>query len=161
MNVVQSSPSHSQHKLEISADGKEIRLNIIEGCDLVLKKDIVKNCYVGEFPIEEIAEKLKHITDTEEYAKLKGSLWDALKGYMGGALVGGLIAGPVGVIGSAASAVVGGYLGYKQKVNKEARLQIFDAILTKLNAKYGIDLKKCESEESEFMVELDRNHIKS
>lgn len=149
------SPSNAQHKLIISADGKEIKLNIIEGCDLVLKKDVEKGCYVGEFPIEEIAEKLKHITETEEYVALKESTWNFLKGSVGGAITGGLTMGPLGFVGSAVGAVAGGYLAYKQKVD-EVRTHIFDAVLAKLNAKYGICLKKRESEESEFMVELYR-----
>lgn len=142
-----------QHKLRVSADGTEIKLNIFEGCDLVLKKDDKKGCYVGEFPVEEIVEKLKHITETEEYAVLKDSTWKALKGSVSGAIIGGLTMGPLGLIGSVAGTVAGGYLGYKQKED-EARTQIYDAILAKLNAKYGISLKRCESEESEFMVEL-------
>lgn len=156
-NVVSqnTSPSNVQHKLVISDDGKEIKFNIVEGCDLVLKKDVEKGRYVGEFPIEEIAEKLKHITETEEYAALKESTWHFLKGSVGGAITGGLTMGLLGVVGSAVGAVAGGYLGYKQKVD-EARSQVFEAILANLNAKYGVCLKKCESEESEFIVELYR-----
>lgn len=146
---IQSTPQ-PQHKLKISADGSEIKINIIEGCDLVLKKDATKKCYVGEFPINEIAEKLKDITESEGYA--------ALKGIIGGALSGGICGSlffPLGIT----SAVIGGYLGYKYKKH-EMRAQAFSSILAKLNAQYGICLKKSESETSDFMVELDRNNIK-
>lgn len=140
------SSSQPLHKLVMSADGSEIKINIIDGCDLVLKKDAVKNCYVGEFPINEIAEKLKDITESESYAALKGTIGGALSGGICGSMI-----FPLGV----ASAVVGGYLGYKYK-KQEIRIQTFNSILAKLNAKYGICLKKRESEESEFMVELYR-----
>jgi|GEM_PF-1505671 len=144
------STSQPHHKLKISADGSEIKINIIDGCDLVLKKDAAKKCYIGEFPINEIAEKLKDVTESEGYAALKGTI--------GGALSGGICGGlffPLGITG----AVIGGYLGYKYKKH-EIRAQAFSSILAKLNAQYGICLKKCESETSDFMVELDRNIIK-
>ena len=144
------STSQPHHKLKISADGSEIKINIIDGCDLALKKDAAKKCYIGEFPINEIAEKLKDVTESEGYAALKGTI--------GGALSGGICGGlffPLGITG----AVIGGYLGYKYKKH-EIRAQAFSSILAKLNAQYGICLKKCESETSDFMVELDRNIIK-
>ena len=144
------STSQPHHKLKISADGSEIKINIIDGCDLVLKKDAAKKCYIGEFPINEIAEKLKDVTESEGYAALKGTI--------GGALSGGICGGlffPLGIT----SAVIGGYLGYKYKKH-EIRAQVFSSILAKLNAQYGICLKKSESETSDFMVELDRNIIK-
>lgn len=144
------STSQLHHKLKISADGSEIKINIIDGCDLVLKKDTAKKCYIGEFPINEIAEKLKDVTESEGYAALKGTI--------GGAISGGILGSlffPLGIT----SAVIGGYLGYKYKKH-EIRVQVFSSILAKLNAQYGICLKKSESETSDFMVELDRNIIK-
>lgn len=145
------STSQPHHKLKISADGSEIKINIIDGCDLVLKKDAAKKCYIGEFPINEIAEKLKDVTESEGYAALKGTI--------GGALSGGILGSlffPLGIT----SAVIGGYWGYKYKKH-EIRAQVFSSILAKLNAQYGICLKKSESETLDFMVELDRNIIKS
>lgn len=146
------STSQPHHKLKISADGSEIKINIIDGCDLVLKKDAAKKCYIGEFPINEIAEKLKDITESEGYAALKGTIGGALSG----GICGSLFFFPLSIT----SAVIGGYLGYKYKKH-EIRAQAFSSILAKLNAQYGICLKKSESETSDFMVELDRNIIKS
>lgn len=146
------STSQPHHKLKISADGSEIKINIIDGCDLVLKKDAAKKCYIGEFPINEIAEKLKDITESEGYAALKGTIGGALSG----GICGSLFFSPLSIT----SAVIGGYLGYKYKKH-EIRAQAFSSILAKLNAQYGICLKKSESETSDFMVELDRNIIKS
>lgn len=146
------STSQPHHKLKISADGSEIKINIIDGCDLVLKKDAAKKCYIGEFPINEIAEKLKDITESEGYAALKGTIGGALSG----GICGSLFFFPLSI----ASAVIDGYLGYKYKKH-EIRAQAFSSILAKLNAQYGICLKKSESETSDFMVELDRNIIKS
>lgn len=146
------STSQPHHKLKISADGSEIKINIIDGCDLVLKKDAAKKCYIGEFPINEIAEKLKDITESEGYAALKGTIGGALSG----GICGSLFFFPLSIT----SAVIGGYLGYKYKKH-EIRAQVFSSILAKLNAQYGICLKKSESETSDFMVELDRNIIKS
>lgn len=80
------STSQPHHKLKISADGSEIKINIIDGCDLVLKKDAAKKCYIGEFPINEIAEKLKDITESEGYAALKGTIGGALSGGICGSL---------------------------------------------------------------------------
>lgn len=146
------STSQPHHKLKISADGSEIKINIIDGCDLVLKKDAAKKCYIGEFPINEIAEKLKDITESEGYAALKGTIGGALSG----GICGSLFFFPLSIT----SAVIGGYWGYKYKKH-EIRAQAFSSILAKLNAQYGICLKKSESETSDFMVELDRNIIKS
>ena len=146
------STSQPHHKLKISADGSEIKINIIDGCDLVLKKDAAKKCYIGEFPINEIAEKLKDITESEGYAALKGTIGGALSG----GICGSLFFSPLSIT----SAVIGGYWGYKYKKH-EIRAQAFSSILAKLNAQYGICLKKSESETSDFMVELDRNIIKS
>lgn len=137
-------------QIKISADKTVITLSIRNGLNLTLKKDVERNCFVGEIPVAELLEIFKDKIDI---------LKDSAKGAMLGAGVGAVCGGPVGGMLGGILGVVGNRLkeNYIEEDNKKAK--IFNYTVDKLNQRYGLHLIKRNFSHSDFTVEVDADRV--
>ena len=137
-------------QIKISADKTVITLSIRNGLNLTLKKDVERNCFVGEIPVAELLENFKDKIDI---------LKDSAKGAMLGAGVGAVCGGPVGGMLGGILGVVGNRLkeNYIEEDNKKAK--IFNYTVDKLNQRYGLHLIKRNFSHSDFTVEVEADRV--
>ena len=137
-------------KIQISADKSAITLSIHKGLNLTLKKDVERNCFVGEIPVAELLEIFKDKIDI---------LKDSAKGAMLGAGVGAVCGGPVGGMLGGILGVVGNRLKENHIEEDNKKVKIFNYTVDKLNQRYGLHLIKRNFSHSDFTVEVDADRV--
>ena len=137
-------------QIKISADKTVITLSIRNGLNLTLKKDVERNCFVGEIPVAELLEIFKDKIDILKDSA-KGAMLGAGVGAVCGGSVGGMLGGILGVVGNRLKE------NYREEDNKKAK--IFNYTVDKLNQRYGLHLIKRNFSHSDFTVEVDADRV--
>lgn len=137
-------------KIKISLDKPVITLSIPGGFYLELKREYDRDCYVGEIPLQEILEKIVG-------GKIGATIESNVNGVCGVVGIGwtGSLA-KVGWAGKIAGEIVGKSLYDKYQMRKE---DTFNAVISELNRKYGIVLRKKTKNISDYRVEMDASEI--
>lgn len=137
-------------KIKVSVDRSVITLSIPGGFDLELKKEEDRDIYVGEIPLQEVLEK---IVGDKIGTTIESSVNDVC-GAVGIGWAGSLA--KIRKAGKIAGKIVGKSLYDKYQMRKE---DTFNAIVSELNRKYGIVLRKKINNVSDYCVEMDASEI--
>lgn len=120
--------SQSHKKMEISDDGKEIKIHLVADLYLTLMWNNREKYYVGELPVKKILIRMRVLALTAiGKNKIEGKLIDLMKEFKP---------------------------DWGTYYTKITLIKAFYAIIMALNVNYGINLKKKFSVDSDFMVKL-------
>lgn len=139
-------PHNITPQIVFSPDKNTITISILGGVDLVLKKDVERDCYIGEIPVKKIISSIKNVGDIKEKSVELSSI--LLAGTF--ASLGGMISPVLGLT----TAGVGAVMKYVKGKMPEKGFQICDSIISELNNRYDIHLSKTRGQMSDFSVEL-------
>lgn len=138
-------------QIKISADKTVITLSIRNGLNLTLKKDVERNCFVGEIPVAELLEIFKDKIDIIKVSAKGAMLGAGVGAAVCGGPVGGMLEGIFGVVGNRLKN------NHIEEDNKKAK--IFNYTVDKLNQRYGLHLIKRKFSNSDFTVEVDADRV--